>query len=48
MLGNESTQVLVEQTTAVAPQRLGEFVGHVSRAELDEIDQALRLTFQLD
>lgn len=48
MLGDEGTQVLVEQTTAIAPERLGDLVGHVSRDELVEIDQALRLTFQLD
>lgn len=45
---NEQTQVLVEQTTAVAPERLGELVGRVSRAELDEIDKALRLVLELD
>ena len=39
---------LIEQTTAVAPERLGDLVGHVSHYELAEIDQALRLGFQLD
>jgi mRNA interferase MazF len=48
MLGDDNTQVLLEQTTAVAPERLGEFVGQVSRAELDDIDSALRLAFGLD
>lgn len=47
-LRDGDTQVLVEQTTAVAPERLGHLVGHVSRAELDEIDNALRLAFELD
>lgn len=47
-IGHEKTQVLVEQTAAVAPERLGSLVGHVSRAELDEIDDALRLALQLD
>ena len=47
-IGHEQTQVLVEQTAAVAPKRLGDLVGHVSRAELDEIDDALRLALQLD
>lgn len=42
------TQVLIEQTAAVAPERLGELVGHVSRAELTGIDEALRLAFALD
>ncbi|CAN5354988.1 hypothetical protein BH20ACT5_BH20ACT5_09860 [soil metagenome] len=47
-LGDESTQVLIEQTAAVAPERLGEFVGRVSRQELADIDDALRLAFALD
>jgi mRNA interferase MazF len=40
--------VLVEQTSAVAPERLGEFVGRVNRDELDEINDALRLALELD
>ena len=48
MIGEERTQVLVEQTTAVAAERLGELVGRVSRAELDEINDSLRLVFALD
>jgi mRNA interferase MazF len=47
-IGNEATRVLVEQTAAVAPERLGELVGHVSFAELQEIDAALRLSLGLD
>jgi mRNA interferase MazF len=47
-LNDEETQVLIEQTTAVAPERLGEFVGHVSHDELDQIDGAIRLAFGLD
>ncbi|KFF58530.1 growth inhibitor PemK [Cryobacterium sp. MLB-32] len=47
-IGGERTQVLVEQTSAVAPERLGDLVGHVSREELDRIDDALRLALQLD
>lgn len=47
-LNNERTQVLVEQTTAVAPERLGALVGHVTRDELDQISGALRLTLALD
>ena len=47
-IGGERTQVLVEQTSAVAPERLGQLVGHVSREELDGIDSALRLALQLD
>ena len=47
-IGGEQTQVLAEQTTAVAAERLGGLVGHVSLAELQEIDAALRLTIGLD
>jgi mRNA interferase MazF len=47
-LNDERTQVLIEQTTAVAPERLGSLVGHVSRDELDQISEALRLAFALD
>lgn len=47
-ISGEETQVLVEQTTAVAPERLGELVGHVRRLELEQIDDALRLAFSLD
>jgi mRNA interferase MazF len=47
-LNNESTQVLIEQTAAVAPERLGPLVGHVGREELDQISKALRLAFALD
>lgn len=47
-IDGEETQVLVEQTAAVAPERLGESVGHVSLRELEEIDKALRLAFELD
>ena len=47
-IGDESTQVLVEQTSAVAPERLGEFVGQLSVGELAAVDQALRLVLELD
>lgn len=47
-IGDEETQVLVEQTASVAPERLGELVGHVSRNELESIDNSLRLALQLD
>lgn len=47
-VGDEETQVLVEQTTAVAPERLGELVGRVSEDELHQIENAVRLTFALD
>ena len=47
-INDEATQVLVEQTSAVAAERLGEFVGRVSRDELRDIDEALRLALELD
>ena len=47
-IGNEPTQVLTEQTAAVAPERLGELVGHVSLEEMQQIDAALRLALALD
>ena len=42
------SQVLVEQVTAVAPERLGPLVGHVSRDELAAINTSLRLALELD
>ena len=47
-VAKKPTQVLVEQTAAVAPERLGSLVGHVSRNELNDINDALRLTLELD
>ena len=47
-INGEETQVLVEQTSAVAPERLGEFIGRVSLDELAEISDALRLALELD
>ena len=47
-IGGQSTQVLVEQTSAVAPERLGPFVGQLSLDELAAVDDALRLVLQLD
>lgn len=47
-LGDEQTQVLIEQTSAVALERLGEFVGRLTHDELAVIDDALRLVLQLD
>jgi mRNA interferase MazF len=41
------TRVLVEQTTAIDPTRLGDQVGHVSHAELRQMDAALRLVLDL-
>lgn len=47
-IGDDHTQVLVEQIAAVAPERLGEFVGRLSRDELVALDDAIRLVFELD
>ncbi len=47
-VGDEQTQVLVEQTAAVAPERLGDLVGHVRHDEQEEIDKSLRLALELD
>jgi mRNA interferase MazF len=44
----QSTLVLVEQTAAVDPERLGRTVGHLTRAEMDEVDAALRIVLALD
>ena len=42
-----STLVLVEQTSAVDPIRLGERVGHLAFSELRAVDAALRLVLGL-
>jgi mRNA interferase MazF len=42
-----STLVLIEQTTAVDPERLGPVVGHLSQAELSDVDDALRVVLGL-
>ncbi len=47
-IGNEAMQVLVEQTSAVAPERLGAFVGQLSLEDLAQVDQVLRLVLELD
>ncbi len=48
VIEDEQTQVLVEQTAAVAPERLGAFVGRASHEELTMINNALRLALELD
>jgi mRNA interferase MazF len=47
-IADEVSQVLLEQTTAVAPERLGPLVGHITHKELLDINQALRLVLELD
>lgn len=42
-----STHVLVEQTAAVDPNRLGDRIGHLTFNELREVEAALRLVLEL-
>ena len=46
-LEGTATRVLVEQTTAVSPDRLGDFVGRLSTGEQRDVDAALALVFGL-
>ena len=46
-LDGQQTRVLVEQTTAVATDRLGDSVGRLSAEELRNLDSALELVFGL-
>lgn len=46
-VAGEPTRVLVEQTTAVDPQRLGDAIDHLSHRELAEVDAALILVLGL-
>jgi mRNA interferase MazF len=46
LLGAE-TRVLVEQTTVVDPQRLGDSAGRLNAAEMRALDDALRLVLGL-
>lgn len=46
-LNGTPTHVLVEQTSAVDPSRLGDRVGHLGFDELRAVDAALRLVLAL-
>lgn len=46
-LGGQVTRVLVEQTAAVDPSRLGDSVGHLAIDELRNVEAALRLVLDL-
>lgn len=46
-LRGTSTQVLVDQTTAIAPERFGDFAGRLTGPEMQAIDDALRAVFDL-
>ncbi|WP_027345063.1 type II toxin-antitoxin system PemK/MazF family toxin [Hamadaea tsunoensis] len=43
----KTTLVLVEQTAAVDPERLGRLVGHLSAREISNVNQALRTVLDL-
>lgn len=47
VINGRTTRVLVEQTTAVDPGRLGDSLGHLSFDELRQVDAALRLVLDL-
>jgi mRNA interferase MazF len=46
-LNDRPTKVLVEQTTAIDPQRLGDLVGRLALHEMNEVDAALRIVLDL-
>ncbi|MGH2967843.1 MAG: type II toxin-antitoxin system PemK/MazF family toxin [Solirubrobacteraceae bacterium] len=46
-IAGHPTRVLVEQTTAVMPDRLGDSAGRLSARELSDVDAALALVFGL-
>lgn len=46
-LAGTPTRVLVEQTTAITPDRLGESVGRLSAPELRDLDAALAVVLGL-
>jgi mRNA interferase MazF len=43
----KTTLVLLEQTAAVDPERLGHLVGHLTRREMSTVDAALRVVLGL-
>lgn len=47
-LGGVPTFVLLEQMTAIDPERLGRWVGRLTQAQLRQLDHALRLVVALD
>ena len=46
-VNGKTTLVLVEQTTAVDPERLGHVVAHLTHHEMSEVDEALRTVLHL-
>lgn len=47
-LDGQLTRVLVEQTAAVDPSRLGDLAGRLALHELNEVDHALRIVLGLE
>jgi mRNA interferase MazF len=47
-IDGKTTRVLVEQTAAVDPERLGAFVCHLTTAEMAQINAALTVVLGLD
>jgi mRNA interferase MazF len=45
---DQPTRVLVEQTTAVDPERLGQLVGHLTGREIAAVDEALVVVLGLN
>jgi mRNA interferase MazF len=46
-ISGRTTRVLVEQTAAVGPGRLGDSLGHLTFDELRQVEAALRLVLDL-
>lgn len=46
-IDGKTTLVLAEQTAAVAPERLGPLVGHLSADDMSAVDDALRTVLHL-
>jgi mRNA interferase MazF len=47
-IDGKTTYVLVEQTAAIDPERLGDLVGHLTRREMSTVDDALRIVLRLN
>lgn len=44
----QETRIMVEQVTAVAPERLGDRIGQLSLAAMQQVDRALRTVLELE
>ena len=47
-IDGKATLVLVEQTAAVDPERLGHVVGHLTKNEMSTVESALKVVLGLD